>query len=302
MIWCEVSLTAPVELAPAIAEVMITVIPSGAQIDDPVIPLGPEEGYRIDHGRPSTVRAYIPVDDNAGQQVSRLRAALDAAGYSMPLTTRSVNEEDWAHAWKDYFHVERFGRHLVVRPSWREFTPEPGDVVIDLDPGMAFGTGQHPTTRMCLELLEMHVRAGDRVLDVGTGSGILSVAAAKLGAALCLAVDVESQAVQVTRENARRNGVEAAVMVDQGTLGDGWPAGLPAPDDVDVVVANITAAAVASLGADCARSLRSGGVIIGSGIVAERGDLVRDAWRAAGLSLLAEQESGDWLAVTARKP
>ncbi len=217
-IWCEVSASAPVEQAETVAEAMRTVAPGGVSIEDPLVPLGPEEGVRLDRRKPSVVKAYLPVDDGLGERLERLDAAFAALGVRPELTTRTVREEDWAGAWKEYFHVERFGERVVIRPSWRDHDPRPGDVVIDLDPGMAFGTGQHPTTRMCLELLEREIRSGMTVLDVGTGSGILAVAAVKLGAARVLAFDIEPGAVKVARENAGRNGVAGAIQLEVGTL------------------------------------------------------------------------------------
>lgn len=295
MTWCEISAAVPVEQAELAAEAMRTVAPDGVAIEDPLIPLGPDEGVRLERRRPSVVKAYLPVDDRLGERLDALDAALAALGLRPVLHTRTVREQDWADAWKEHFHVERVGRRLVIRPSWRPFTPQPGDVVIDLDPGMAFGTGQHPTTRTCLELLEEHVRPGDVVLDVGTGSGILAVAAVKLGAARCLALDVDPQAVRVARDNAARNGVAERVQVAEGTL---------TADDAlrhafDLAVANITAAAVAALAPALAAALRPGGTLIGSGIVADRLDEVRAALAAAELSITEVRAVADWRTLVA---
>ncbi len=296
MTWCEISAAVPVEQAELAAEAMRAVAPDGVAIEDPLIPLGPDEGVRLERRRPSVVKAYLPVDDRLGERLDALDAALAALGLHPELRTRTVREQEWADAWKAHFHVERIGRRLVIRPSWRPFTSQPGDVVIELDPGMAFGTGQHPTTRTCLELLEEHVRPGDTVLDVGTGSGILAVAAVKLGAARCLALDVDPQAVRVARENAARNGVADRVKVMEGTL---------TADDArrhafDLAVANITAAAVAALAPALAAALRPGGTLIGSGIVADRLDAVQTALAAAKLSVTEVRAVGDWRTLVAR--
>ncbi len=261
------------------AEALRAVAPGGVSIEDPIVPLGPEEGVRLDRRRPSVVKAYLPLDDGLGERLDRLDAALETLGLRPALRTRTVREEDWADAWKEHFHVERFGERIVIRPSWRTYEPRSGDVVIDLDPGMAFGTGQHPTTRMCLELLEREVRPGMVVLDVGTGSGILAVAAVKLGAARVLALDIEPQAVQVARENAARNGAAGAIWVELGTLDH-------PPNPADLAVANITASAVATLAPAFAAALRPGAPLIGSGIVGERLDEVRAALERVGFTVV----------------
>ncbi len=186
------------------------------------------------------------------------RSALAAAEIAAELTERRVAEEDWAEAWKEHFHVERFGRSIVVVPSWRDYAPVPGDAVVHLDPGMAFGTGQHETTRMCLEALEDAVRPGARVLDAGCGSGILSLAAARLGATDVLAVDVDPDCVRVTRENAAKNDLAAVIRAEQGSLGDAWPFATPADASFDVVVANIIARVIVEMAQPLVRALKAG--------------------------------------------
>jgi ribosomal protein L11 methyltransferase len=300
MVWCEVSATVPVPWVEPVADVLRAEAPEGVAIEEPVVPLGPEEGVRVDRRRPAVVRAYLPVDDGLGERLARIAAALHAAGLPAHLHTRTVRAEEWADAWKAHFHVERVGRRLVIRPSWRAYTPAPGEVVIDLDPGMAFGTGQHPTTRACLELLEAHVRPGARVLDVGTGSGILAVAAVGLGAGHCLALDIDPRAVQAAGENAARNGVADRVRVVQGSLGAGWTLDVPPPDGADLVLANIHAAAVAALAPAFAHALAPGGRLIASGVVADRLRGVLTALRGAGLTVERVRADGEWRTVLAR--
>src|SRR5581483_2418689 len=133
MNWCEVSAIVPVEMAELAEEAMRVVAPGGVAIEDPLIPLGPEEGVRLDRRKPSVVKAYLPVDDGLGERLNRLDAALEVFGLRPELRTRTVREEDWADAWKEHFHVEHIGQRIVIRPSWREYTPGPDDVVIDLD-------------------------------------------------------------------------------------------------------------------------------------------------------------------------
>jgi len=227
------------------------------------------------------------------------RDALTAAGIAADVTERAVDEEDWAEAWKEHFHVERFGEHVVVVPSWRTFDPAADDVVLTLDPGMAFGTGQHETTRMCLEALERAVRPGARVLDVGCGSGILSIAAAKLGAGDVAAVDVDPNCVRVTRENALSNGVERIVHAAEGSAGDHWPFDTPAAGRFDVVVANIIARVIVAIAGPLAESLAPGGRLIVSGVIGEREAEVIGALEAAGLRVDAVRSMGDWRCIEA---
>jgi ribosomal protein L11 methyltransferase len=189
----------------------------------------------------------------------------------------------------------------VIRPSWRDYTPAPGDVVIGLDPGMAFGTGQHETTRGCLRLLERAVRPGVRVLDVGTGSGILAVAAAKLGAAEVLACDIEPQSVQVACENAQRNGVGGRITVALGSLGPDWPFERPAQGWAEVVVANIHARALVELAGPLAGAATADGALILSGIIGEREADVVDVYAAGGFRAAERLPDGEWRTLLLRR-
>ena len=157
------------------------------------------------------MRAYLAVEPGLDEKRRQVEEALwhlrQIASIPEP-QFRTVVEEEWANAWKEHFHVTRIGQRLVVKPSWREYTPQADDIVLELDPGMAFGTGLHPTTQMCLLALEKYVRGGERVLDLGTGSGILAIAAVKLGAAACLATDIDPVAVEAARANVAANGVQ----------------------------------------------------------------------------------------------
>ena len=326
MIWCELTATTPLDQIEAVAQAIRSVVPTGVSIEEPLIPLGPEEGVRLDRRRPALVKAYLPVDDRLGERLAAIDAALGAVGLHPPLQTRHVEEEDWADAWKEFFHVERFGERIVVRPSWREYTPGPDDIVIDLDPGMAFGTGQHPTTRMCLEFVEQVTRPGLRVLDVGTGSGILAIAALKLGAASCAGCDTEPVSIRVARENAERNRVAAAFDLWVGTVGEPNPltpfpareggterramvidSFLPVEErsfpagSFDLALANITAGAVAGLAPALGGVLTAGGRLVASGIIGERLDEVLTALAAAGFTINEARAEGDWRALLATR-
>ena len=218
---------------------------------------------------------------------------------------RTLREEDWAHAWKKFYKPLRVGKRVVLKPSWEEFTPLPDDIIIELDPGMAFGTGLHPTTRLCLVCLEELVRPGDSVLDLGTGSGVLAIAAAKLGATQLLAADIDPIAVDVTQENAARNGLvtgsDTAFEVRLGSVPEQMAGRFP------LMVVNILAEVITKLfdaeygNPPLAEPLAAGGHIILSGIIDFRADIVVDALQRHGLLLVDRKQEGDWVALVARK-
>ena len=188
MRWLELTVQTHPEAIESVSELLSQYTTGGVAIEEPIELYDEGQEYRVQTGKPVLVHAYVPIDgkeEAARQKIAEGLWHFSSLGshFVGELTTRTVNEEDWANAWKDYFHVTHIGQRLVIRPSWREYTPKDDEVVLTLDPGMAFGTGLHPTTRMCLEQVEQRVRTGMRVLDVGTGSGILAIAAAKLARA-----------------------------------------------------------------------------------------------------------------------
>jgi ribosomal protein L11 methyltransferase len=303
--WLELSVEVDVEAVEAVSEILGRVAGGGTSVE-PAFDLVDEGlGARIDPTRPATVRAYVPARDEAeaagaAEQAREMLGHLQAFGLRPigELRTRLVHEEDWAEAWKAHFPVLRVGRRLVIRPTWRRHRSQPGDVVLALDPGMAFGTGLHPTTRLCLALLEdladHGLVEGARVLDVGCGSGILAIAAAKLGAASVFGIDPDPIAIEATVANARRNRLVRRIRARQGTLpsGDGPFA---------VVLANL----IASLLVELARALRDelapGGKILASGIFVDREADVRGAFEAVGLSVTGRRAEGDWVALEATR-
>ncbi|MCL4861050.1 MAG: 50S ribosomal protein L11 methyltransferase [Caldilineaceae bacterium] len=216
---------------------------------------------------------------------------------------REVREEDWAHAWKKFYKPLRIGRRVLLKPSWEAVETRPDDLVIELDPGMAFGTGLHPTTRLCIAALEESVQPGDAVLDVGAGSGVLSLVAAKLGAGFILATDIDTLAVRVARENAAINGFTLGdrFRIEQGSV----PTGMAGR--FQVIVANILAEVIAGLfngqygDPPLAEPLAPGGRLILSGILDERAPLVIDAAAAHGLHLVDRKDEGDWTALVMRR-
>jgi len=214
------------------------------------------------------------------------------------ITVHPVAEEDWAEAWKAHFHPVRVGRHLVVRPSWEDYTPEPGDIVLEIDPGMAFGTGTHATTATCMACLEDYMRPGMRVCDAGCGSGILSVTAALLGAERVLAVDMEEEACVASAENAARNGVAEAVRV---TCGDAVETLARNRAEFDLVVANILAEFVLEHAGVMAGAVAPDGVVIAGGIVESKEEACRAALTATGLAVLEDRRQEGWVTLVAAK-
>ncbi|MEK4077654.1 50S ribosomal protein L11 methyltransferase [Paenibacillus sp. FSL M7-0656] len=219
--------------------------------------------------------------------------------------TRTVDEDDWATAWKQYFKPVRVSERLTIKPTWEEYTPEsPDEKIIELDPGMAFGTGTHPTTSLCLRTLETVIQGGEEVIDVGTGSGILAIGAIKLGAKHVLALDLDPVAVISARENVELNGLEQQITVKESdllsVLGSQDPAlGVQLP--VKIVVANILAEIILLFVDDVYNALESGGTYIVSGIWKNKEQVVHDALVASGFEVSAIHRDEDWLAFVARK-
>lgn len=303
--WLELSVEADIEAVEAVSEILGRVAPGGTSVE-PAFELVDEGlGARLDPSRPAIVRAYIPARDPAAAE----RAAAEvmvALGHLRAfglrpigeLRTRIVHEADWADAWKAYFPVMRVGRRLVIRPTWRRHRRRADDIVLALDPGMAFGTGLHPTTRLCLAgieaLADRGVLAGARVLDVGCGSGILAIAALKLGAATALGVDTDPIAVEATLVNARRNALVRRIRARDGSLPSGEPR-------FDVVLANLIAGVLVPLAPALRDELRPGGALLASGIFVDRETEVASAFESAGLGVTARWTVGDWVALEARR-
>jgi len=260
------------------------------------------EAYVVDGDAAAVVKGYLPPgEDSAGVRRS-LRLALRFAPLESPprwRRARRLRQEDWRDSWKRYFRPQRIGKRLVVKPSWATYEVAAGDTVIEIDPGMAFGTGQHPTTAMCLRALEESAsggRPGDAVLDFGTGSGILAIAAARLGAKRVLALDIDPQAVKAARQNAAANGVADAVEVREGTLPEG-----ASTERFGLAVANISSLTIARLAPAFAESLRDGGTLIVSGFLEDTVDELSRALAAAGLRIERVDDEGVWRAITARR-
>ena len=301
--WHELAVDADVEAVEAVSEILGRAAPGGTSVE-PAFELVDEGlGARVDPTRPAIVRAYLPARDRAAADraaagVAEALGHLQAFGLRPigELRTRLVNEADWAEAWKAHFPVLRVGRRVVIRPTWRRHRRRADDVVLALDPGMAFGTGLHPSTRLCLAsveaLADRGVLAGGRVLDVGCGSGILAIAALKLGAATAVGLDTDPIAVEATLANARRNAVARRLQVRQGSLPS-------AEASFDVVLANLIAGVLVPLASALRDELRPGGSLLASGIFVDREREVAAAFKAAGLRVVGRSAEGDWVAVEA---
>jgi ribosomal protein L11 methyltransferase len=315
MTWLELSVDVEPEAVESISELLAQHgYNGGVVIDQPIITGADGPEYTFDTSRPVTLRTYIPLDERAEEARQRIEQALWHFGQMRAvgqLSVRSLEEEDWANAWKQHYTIQRIGARTVIVPSWLEYTPAPDDIVLKLDPGMAFGTGLHPTTQLCVGLVEQYVQPGMAAIDLGCGSGILAIAAAKLGATV-LALDTDPVAVTATRENAARNGETAHITVAVGSIGAGAAMGhwlnweTPTFNvqtfersnvQCDLIVANIIARVLAALAHDMAAVLKPGGILIASGIIAEREREVAEAFAAAGLAPLERKQDGDWVAL-----
>lgn len=297
--WLELAVEADVEAVEAVSEILGRVARGGTSVEPAFRLVDDGLGATVDPARPAVVRAYLPITDPASveravDEVARALGHLQAFGLRPigDLRTRTIDDADWADAWKVHFPVLRIGRRIVIRPTWRVHEPEPGDVVLALDPGMAFGTGLHPTTRLCLAALEAVAdrRPLGRVLDLGCGSGILSVAAARLGATEVLGVDVDPIAVEATEANAAGNGVESTVQARLGSVPTG-------AGPFDLVVANLIASLLVELADPIAGELAPGGSLVASGIFRDREAEVVAGFDARGLEVLARLVEDDWVAL-----
>jgi ribosomal protein L11 methyltransferase len=235
------------------------------------------------------VRGYLPLDGSIEVRRKKVEYALRCLNMVMPVplpTYKTIARTDWAEAWKVAFKPLRIGQRILVHPSWTEVSPLPGDVVIALDPGLAFGTGLHPTTQLCASAIEENVKPGMRVLDVGSGSALLSILAARFGASEVLGVDIDVEAVRAGRENVAKNDVSDAVRIEAGSFDK-------ADGIYDVVIANILAGVIVKMLANGISQI--GRRFIFSGILDTQYDQVSDALSQAGLALIERKQSADWI-------
>lgn len=296
-VWYELAIDVHAEAVETVSELLARHgYNEGVAIEEPYIQDGDGDNLEVDLSRKFTIRTYVADSDFDPVIVEEIRKGLWHIGQMQPvsdLRTATIAEEDWANAWKEHFVVHRIGERVVIRPPWLEYEPVGDEVVVELDPGMAFGTGLHPTTRLSMLAVEEAIKKGDSVLDVGAGSGILGIAALKLGAGRVDAVDVETVAVRATVENAKRNGVESRLDVRLGSVGPGEPF----QGTYDVVLANIIARILIELADGIVVASRAGGTIVLAGIIEEREPDVVAAFESRGCSIVGRRQHDDWLSL-----
>lgn len=302
--WSQIKVSCKLELLDEVTAVM-NMISNYLQIEDySDIDLKTCYGDLIDEAilnadkTVAAVSVYLPADSGVNDTVTFLRERFDALGLEVSMTISGVNEEDWANSWKAYYKPIRIGERIVIVPAWEKYEEQEGDIVVRMDPGMAFGTGTHETTRLVIGLLEKQVRKGDRVLDVGCGSGILAICAAKLGAERCRAYDIDPVAVKVARENIKDSGLAEQVTCDVSDL-------LRQVDRKDapyrVICANIVADIIIRMTPDVGELMDENSVILASGIIVERASDVIECFEANGFRIVERAEENGWCALVVAK-
>ena len=309
MQWIEVNVAVTHEAVEAVADMLTSIGSKVVAIEDPQLindlrnsgtwelcDIPEQENTEV-----VTVSAYYADDEKLEKRLAEIDEQLalieERIGkYRFGNTRfRKVSEQDWANEWKQYFHVTHVGKGLVIKPSWEEYAPKEGEHVIEIDPGMAFGTGTHHTTNMMMERLEKVITPDSTVFDVGTGSGILAIAAAMLGAKSVKAVDIDGVAVRVAKENVADNGLSGQIEVREGDLLHGTEG------KADVIIANIIADIVIMLLQDIPQKLNDNGVLLASGIIEERMPDVEAAAQAQGLYVDAVDHRGGWVVMQMKK-
>lgn len=307
-VWTEISCEVPVAMVDLVADYLVGISGNGVSIENLVL-----DTFNLDDVQDSplkTVRAYFDAASSLEAQIDSIGNFLlehgpefDGFFYKTPVA-KAIDAEDWANNWKRHFKPVRIGSRLVIKPTWEEYAPRDGDIILQLDPGMAFGTGAHPTTKMCLEVLEqIFLREGPyqglagapaTVLDVGTGSGVLSIAAAKLEASRIIAIDIDPDAVTVAEENTALNGCGHSVTLSTTALD-------AVAGTFDVVLANILAEELVRLAEELIAKMAPAGFLTLSGILTEKEDFVLGGFVPKGLTVIEIRREGEWSCLALQK-
>lgn len=305
MNWIEIKVKTSTEAVEAVSNIFYEAGVQGIVIEDPKSYLAQNLEADWDYiDVPSNmdfdevaITGYVVEDSSAAEKVREIRSRVtDLPSFGLDIgkgevSLDTVSETDWAQGWKKYYKPTRIGAHLVIKPSWENYIPIEGDKVIQLDPGMAFGTGTHETTVLCLELLEKYVKDNSSVIDMGTGSGILALAASLLGSSRVVGIDKDETAVKIAAENVILNNLSSSVAVRKGDrIG---VAGIKA----DIIVANIVADVIIDISRHVPPFLKDGGIFIASGIIRERKLSVTEALERNGFDIIDEAEKGEWVAL-----
>lgn len=295
--WLEISADADAESVDAVADLFSRhVYNHGVVVYEPFKQDEDGDNLEIDPTRPVRVSGYLPVNENLEPTLHRLDEGLwhlRQIGTVSELCRQPQKQEDWANAWKEHFQVTRIGRHFVIRPTWRDYVPEPGDVVIDLDPGVAFGTGLHPSTALCLVWVESMDVTGKRVLDAGAGSGILSIATIKCGAATSTALEIDPVAVGALKQNVELNGLEESIDPKQADV----RAPLPVDGTYDLILANMISRILMAAADSLSVVSHEGTVLVLSGVIESHETEVVDAFTQRGFAQTGRRTSRDWVSL-----
>ncbi|MBQ9085765.1 MAG: 50S ribosomal protein L11 methyltransferase [Clostridia bacterium] len=301
--WTQIRVTAKLELLDQITAVM-NMISNYLQIEDySDIDLKTCYGDLIDEKilnadkTVASVSVYLPAEGGCADTVAFLRERFQSLQLDATISVSGVNEEDWANSWKAYYKPIRIGKKIVIVPAWETYQSEPEDIIVRMDPGMAFGTGTHETTRLVIGLLERYVKAGDRVLDVGCGSGILAICASKLGAGNCKAYDIDPVAVKVARENIKDSGLTNVTCDVSDLLRQVDKTQAP----YGVICANIVADIIIRMTPDIGAFMDEKSVILASGIITERSEDVIRTFREYGFRIVEKVEENGWCALVVMK-
>lgn len=309
MKWQEISITTTECMQDAVTNIFYEVGAGGVVIEDPNVVARyleektwdyyelPEEILQAEN---VVIKGYLPMDDKLPDRMEELKLKLEALreyfdDYYGEISTAQILEKDWANAWKAYYKPHKVGKRIIVIPSWENYNLKDGEIPIYLDPGMAFGTGTHPTTELCLKAMERYLKKGDYVYDIGTGSGILAIAHAKLGAKKVLARDLDDLAVRMATENVSRNNLSEIVTVEKGDL----LKGITKP--AHLITANIIADVILMLMESAFQLLHPGGIFISSGIIAERSAEVQRELSRTGFEIVEAMTDSGWVAIVAQR-